>query len=370
MKRKRVLCLTVAVVGLTSSGCNSTPGLFESQTAATTGPTGSPRTSAASRGKSVLPLDRFTPDQGAANHCTNAFYHQFDFWIGSWDVRSPSDAAAGTNVITPAVDGCALLENWADVDGNRGRSLNVFDWTTRRWTQFWMQSNGLNLRLEGDKSGRSLSMAGAQPRAFGGPEFVDRITWTDVSPTLVRQYGDGSADGGATWEPAFDLNYHRKPTVTPAPEPAVNFCSSPARFRYHWFDFNIGAWDVHVGDASAPVVATSTVALDLQGCLHDETLVAPGGYNGRAFSAFNFLTRTWYRTFVDNDGVRVHLAGVLVDGRMVMSGSKVDAHGQKVDIQVKWEPIDANAVRQSWTFSTDGGGTWSEPYVLVMTRRP
>ena len=126
---------------------------------------------------------------------------------------------------------------------------------------------------------------------------------------------------------------------------------------------------MHVGDATAPVIATSTVNLDLQGCLHDETLVAPG-YNGRAFSAFNFLTRKWYRTYVDNDGVRVHLSGELVGGRMEFAGSKVDAHGQAGDIRVVWEPASADVVRQSWTFSTDGGATWSEPYVLVMTRRP
>jgi hypothetical protein len=36
----------------------------------------------------------------------------FDFWIGDWDVFGPDGKQAGTNSITPLLDGGALAEHW------------------------------------------------------------------------------------------------------------------------------------------------------------------------------------------------------------------------------------------------------------------
>lgn len=37
--------------------------------------------------------------------CTEPEHHQFDFWIGEWDVTLPNGKAAGTNRIEPILNG-------------------------------------------------------------------------------------------------------------------------------------------------------------------------------------------------------------------------------------------------------------------------
>ena len=42
--------------------------------------------------------------------CTAAEFHQFDFWVGDWEVTSPQGKAAGSNHIESVLDGCAISE--------------------------------------------------------------------------------------------------------------------------------------------------------------------------------------------------------------------------------------------------------------------
>jgi hypothetical protein len=37
-----------------------------------------------------------------------------------------------------------------------------------------------------------------------------RLTFTPVDSNTVRQHGESSTDGGATWTTTYDLLYHRK----------------------------------------------------------------------------------------------------------------------------------------------------------------
>jgi hypothetical protein len=51
--------------------------------------------------------------------CSAAEHHQFDFWIGHWDVFLPNGNKAGENRIEAIEGGCALLEQWS---GRRQRA--------------------------------------------------------------------------------------------------------------------------------------------------------------------------------------------------------------------------------------------------------
>lgn len=137
--------------------------------------------------------------------------HQFDFWLGAWDVRG-NDAAAqpkGTNTIR-RVDGCALLEEWVGATGTTGHSLNVFDTTDGKWHQFWVDSSGSVLRLSGGLVGDEMVMTGVAPSS-GGAMQQQRITWSPRPDGSVRQHWETSDDGHA-WTTAFDGIYrHREP---------------------------------------------------------------------------------------------------------------------------------------------------------------
>ncbi len=63
--------------------------------------------------------------------------HQFDFWLGDWDVYQTANLSikTGFNRITRQAGGCIILESWESVGPHRGMSLNYFDPVTKTWKQ-------------------------------------------------------------------------------------------------------------------------------------------------------------------------------------------------------------------------------------------
>src|SRR5689334_8335371 len=75
--------------------------------------------------------------------------HEFDFWIGEWDVFGPAGRHLGVNSITPLFGTGALAEHWRSDTGIEGRSLNCFDHERHCWHQTWVDSGGDMLQLDG-----------------------------------------------------------------------------------------------------------------------------------------------------------------------------------------------------------------------------
>ena len=144
--------------------------------------------------------------------------HEFDFWIGEWDVFGPEGRQVGRNTITsmfanPAASGM-LHEHWHGNGGVEGRSMNAYDGTRGRWHQTWMDSTGDMLLLEGGLVDGAMVLEGRAPSG-DDPTAVDRqrITWTQVSDpdgAEVRQLWESSSDDGKTWTVAFDGRYRRR----------------------------------------------------------------------------------------------------------------------------------------------------------------
>jgi hypothetical protein len=140
--------------------------------------------------------------------CTSAEHHQFDFWIGDWDVSLPNGNHAGTNKIQPILSGCVLQENWSGVRGLTGTSFNIYDAAGRRWHQTWVDDQGNLLELNGAYTDGKMVLSGEQKDTSG--TTIQRITWTPTGKDLVRQLWEASADGGKTWTVQFDGRYRRK----------------------------------------------------------------------------------------------------------------------------------------------------------------
>ncbi len=317
---------------------------------------------------SILPLSRFTSRENR-RACEGRGYGDFDFWRGRWNVTNWGETdIAGTNVVTSAQDGCALEEHWSDLQGVRGRSLNAFDATTDTWHQLWMDQSGGALELGGSGGGGRMQMAGTHPTSRVDPTpFTDRITWTRADDQRVRQLGESSVDGGP-FTTIYDLSYQsvrREAPIAPSP---LEFCSSPARPRYHAFDFMLGEWSVRRD--GIPSKLRSNVSTDLGGCLVEERIRGPRGYEAVAYSGFRSVTFVWNWMFMDNRGVQLLLSGpaTLTGTSMTLSGKKRDQHGTVVDVRVDWISTDPSTVEQRWSFSSDGGATWTVPEVVVMAR--
>ena len=151
------------------------------------------------------------PPANAGSPCTAAEHHQFDFWIGDWDVRGSDGRALGTNRITSILGGCALQEEWSSANGKmRGVSINTFDPGDRRWHQEWVDTSPSRLTISGGLVDGRMVMEQRGPASAGGAMQVQRITWTPLEGGRVRQQWEVSTDGGTTWKTAFDGYYQRR----------------------------------------------------------------------------------------------------------------------------------------------------------------
>ena len=141
--------------------------------------------------------------------CTAPETHQFDFWIGDWDVFQPDGKQAGTNKIT-AVYGCVLHESWKGRGGFEGQSFNRYDKDRGVWHQTWVDSSGGILVIEGAFKDGVMTLTDAGQPGKKAPKQVNEIAWSKNADGSVRQLWRVSADGGKTWKTSFDGKYVKK----------------------------------------------------------------------------------------------------------------------------------------------------------------
>lgn len=141
--------------------------------------------------------------------CAAAEFHQFDFWIGDWNVTTPDGKPAGRNRISAVLGGCAIFEEWTGAGGTNGRSHSAWDPAYKRWNQYWVADDAGVLFLTGAMQGKSLVLSGDQRDAATGKLSPQRVTWTPNADGSVRQLWEGSSDGGKTWATVFDGLYRK-----------------------------------------------------------------------------------------------------------------------------------------------------------------
>lgn len=155
----------------------------------------------------------------APTGCSEEHSHEFDFWIGEWEVTANGNVA-GTNSIQPILDGCVLQETWSGATGGAGSSFNFYNPQTKKWQQFWVWKNGTTLDLEGQYADGKMVLEGESTGQNGKPVW-NRITWYDNPDGTVRQHWQVSRDQGTTWADAFDGLYSKAKPAAAAPEPAA-----------------------------------------------------------------------------------------------------------------------------------------------------
>jgi hypothetical protein len=140
------------------------------------------------------------PATPPANPCAATEFHQFDFWVGHWDVFD----AKGNHIANSLIEkvyGCGIRENWRPFKGAGGGSLNIYVPETGRWEQFWIDSGGSRALFTGGWNGKAMVIEGK----WGGP--LTRITYSANADGSVRQLGEQSTDDGKRWATSFDLTY-------------------------------------------------------------------------------------------------------------------------------------------------------------------
>jgi hypothetical protein len=135
---------------------------------------------------------------------------RFDFWVGEWDVTPAGDTTVvGHSVVQIVSGGCALLENWTASNGSQGKSLNSYNTGLGRWQQYWVgQGGGTTEYRESRWNGKTLVFIAHSRNAKGS--FEQRLSFTPLDSSTVRQLGETSTDGGKSWKVGYDFHYHRK----------------------------------------------------------------------------------------------------------------------------------------------------------------
>jgi hypothetical protein len=141
----------------------------------------------------------------------NELAHQFDFWIGEWDVvpTANPNVKAGFNSITRQSGGCVLLESWESQGPHSGVSLNYFDPVSGKWKQKWAGSGQDIVEFyDGEYKDGVMRFKFDNP----GPNGVGagRLTFTNMSDGKVRQHSEQTVDGGKTWQTVYDFTYVKK----------------------------------------------------------------------------------------------------------------------------------------------------------------
>lgn len=132
--------------------------------------------------------------------------HDFDFWIGSWEVTTPDGKVAGHNVIAPILSHRVIRESYTTPGAYAGHSFNLYNAAEQRWEQFWVDVGGLALHIVGGLNEAGEMVLSGQRTGGDGVPVWDRITWTPNADATVRQHWEQSPDG-EHWTTAFDGLY-------------------------------------------------------------------------------------------------------------------------------------------------------------------
>ena len=290
-----------------------------------------------------------------AQPCADAAFHQFDFWLGEWDVMTPGGQRAGHNVIRIAEGGCAIVESWTSASGNTGTSLNFYDRTDRKWHQSWMERGGEALRLSGEFADGHMRL---QSSPSGPNGAINRITWTPSPDGRVRQYWDVSMDGGKTWKSAFDGTYVKSSGGCTAAE-------------FHQLDFWIGTWDVV--SPSGEKLGANRIDRILKGCALQESWSEPTG-EGRSLFYYQPDTKRWHQVWVtdtatalggvkEKHSIAVEASGIRFQGEL-LAGGRILLDRTTLKLQPD------GRVRQTIETSADGGVTWKTQFDGFYVKRP
>lgn len=137
-------------------------------------------------------------------------FQAFNFWVGDWDVHIADGTLVGTNTISREQHGCVLLENWMNVAGVGGMSINYVDKISGEWVQIWNASGGSQINIRGGMTEEGMLLEGTIHYVGNGTTAPFRGLWTPLEDGRVRQYFEQSNDEGESWTPWFEGFYTRQ----------------------------------------------------------------------------------------------------------------------------------------------------------------
>ena len=141
------------------------------------------------------------------------FNHQFDFWLGEWDLTW-GEGEHAMNRIERILDGAVIQENFEG--GNpllKGMSLSVFSAEDSRWHQAWVDNSGSYLDFVGEFVNGKMILARAG--IVQSKPVMQRMVWFDIEENALEWNWERSDDNGHEWKVLWNIHYRRKETKRP-----------------------------------------------------------------------------------------------------------------------------------------------------------
>lgn len=162
--------------------------------------------------KNLRDDERFEKIVNMIKTCENTpEYHQFDFWVGEWNVFNTQNQKAGESRIEKILKGCIILENWTGATGYEGKSFNHYDVNKKKWYQYWIDESSNVTNFEGEYSDKDKAIIFySYDNAKDANPFIRKLTFFNLDKNTVRQFAQRSSDEGKTWTVEYDLKYVRK----------------------------------------------------------------------------------------------------------------------------------------------------------------
>jgi len=143
-------------------------------------------------------------------------FNDFNFWLGEWDVYSNGEARQlqGTNSITKHHENCLIMENWTNIQGGTGRSMNYYDPVEDQWRQLWVASGYSIDYIGGLNEAGSMVLNGKINYYKTGKSQEFRGTWTPNQNGSVRQFFEQRDVESGQWTVWFDGLYIKKSSAS------------------------------------------------------------------------------------------------------------------------------------------------------------
>ncbi len=133
-------------------------------------------------------------------------FGDFDFCLGEWNVYSNDEnrTLQGTNSITKHHKNCLIMENWTNLQGGTGSSMNYYDPVEDQWRQLWV-AGGYSIDYTGglNESG-SMVLSGRINYYKSGKSQQFRGAWTANADGSVSQFFEQQDSERGEWAVWFD----------------------------------------------------------------------------------------------------------------------------------------------------------------------
>ena len=91
------------------------------------------------------------------------------------------------------------------------KSYNTYNTSTKKWQHYWVDNTGgVTEYFDGHFENNKMILQTTSIKQSDGTNKIQKMTFFNLGPNKVRQFGESSTDEGKTWKTDFDLEYRRR----------------------------------------------------------------------------------------------------------------------------------------------------------------